>query len=61
MIGPPVNMCSKINHHAGKNQIVIGGDLYQIARKFTNFKFQQTEGYAIGLKNDYPVYVVTKK
>ena len=61
MIGPPVNMCSKINHHAGKNQIVIGGDLYQIARKFTNFKFQQTEVCAIGLKNDYPVYVVTKK
>lgn len=61
MIGPPVNMCSKINHHAGKNQVVIGGDLHQIARKFTNFKFQQIEGYNIGLKNDYSVYLVTRK
>lgn len=61
MIGPPVNMCSKINHQASKNQVVIGGDLYQIIKKFSNFKFQQTKGYAIGLKNDYPVYLVTRK
>jgi adenylate cyclase len=60
MWGPPVNMCSKINHHANKNQIVIGGDLYQIAKKFDDFKFKQTNGYSIGLKNDYPVYVVTR-
>lgn len=60
MFGPPVNMCSKINHHAGKNQVVMGGDLYQIAKKFTNFKFQQIAGYSVGLKIDYPVYLVTR-
>ena len=61
MIGPPINMCAKINHHAEKNQLVIGGDLYQIASKFNNFKFTQTKGYSVELKNDYPVYVVTRK
>jgi class 3 adenylate cyclase len=61
MIGPPVNMCSKINHHADKDQVVIGGDLYQVAKKFSNFKFQQIEECAIGLKNGYPVYHVTRK
>lgn len=60
LIGPPVNMCSKINRHAPKNQLVIGGDLYQLVRKCHDFKFQQTSDYSIELKNKYPIYLVTR-
>ena len=34
VIGPPVNMCAKINHMAEKNRVVVGGDLYQIIKDF---------------------------
>jgi class 3 adenylate cyclase len=29
MIGPTLNMCSKISRLASKNGIVVGGDMYQ--------------------------------
>ena len=43
IIGPPVNMCSKINHFASTNGLAIGGDLYQLIKKFKDFHFQQDE------------------
>jgi class 3 adenylate cyclase len=55
MIGPAVNMCTKINHCAEKNGIAIGGDLYQIA-KHLEFSFKEIKGYSAGFKHDYPVY-----
>jgi len=33
MIGPSLNACSKINHVAGNNEFVIGGDLYEASKK----------------------------
>ena len=57
MIGPPVNMCSKINHLAEKNGVVIGGDLYEIA-KHLGFSFRQVHSYSIGFKQSYPTYSV---
>jgi class 3 adenylate cyclase len=56
MIGPAVNMCSKINRCAEKNGVVIGGDLYHIARHLDGFSFKETQGYSVGFKHDYPVY-----
>lgn len=61
MIGPPLNMCSKINHLAEKNQFVVGGDLYQIIKKYNEFKFHEIKSMFIGLKNSYPVYVVNRR
>lgn len=61
MIGPPLNMCSKINHLVKSNEAVIGGDLYQMVKKFDDYKFQQIKGFSIGLKYEYPAYLVTKK
>jgi len=61
MIGPPLNMCSKINRLAEKNQFVIGGDLYQIIKKYNEFDFHETKGMSIGLKNSYPVYAVNRR
>jgi class 3 adenylate cyclase len=58
MIGPAVNMCSKINHLAEKNSVVIGGDLYEIVKHFGCFSFKEVKGYSIGLKHTYPTYLI---
>lgn len=58
MIGPPLNMCCKINRFAGKNQFVIGGDLFQIVRKLEGYHFKEINDYTMGFKNAYPVYLV---
>jgi len=60
MIGTPVNMCSKINRSAKENEMVIGGDLYEIVKKKKQFKFKSVKGCGIGFKNSYPVYAITK-
>ena len=61
VIGPPVNMCSKINHMAEKNRVVIGGDLYEMIKDYEDFKLKQTKGFSIGLKYTYPIYSLTRK
>lgn len=61
MIGPPINMCSKINYLASPNEIVVGGDLYQITRDIPEFAFHEIHGLSIGLKCAYPVYVLKRK
>lgn len=61
MIGPPVNMCSKINHIAKSNEVVIGGDLHEVAKSFKDYTFKSKKGYSLGYKFDYPVYSVSRK
>ncbi|MDH3657813.1 MAG: adenylate/guanylate cyclase domain-containing protein [Nitrosopumilus sp.] len=61
MIGPPVNMCSKINHAAPTNNTVIGGDLYSMVRKFDDYKFKEIKGYSLGFKHSYPVYTMHRR
>lgn len=56
IFGPPVNMCSKINHHAKPNSMVIGGDMYEIAKSLSNYSFKQCPDCSAGLKTNYPVY-----
>ena len=41
MIGPPVNMCAKINHSAKKNGIIIGGDLYEMVKDIRGYRLKQ--------------------
>ncbi len=60
-IGPPLNICSKINRLASRNGIVIGGDLYQVVKKYDDYRFQEVDGYSTGLKYNYPVYSLTRK
>jgi len=60
MIGPPINMCSKINRSAKKNKMVMGGDMYEIVKKKKQFKFKNVKGFNIGFKHTYPVYTVIK-
>lgn len=61
MIGPAVNMCSKINRCAEKNGVVIGGDLYHIAKHIDEFSFKEIRGYSAGFKLTYPVYSLTRR
>ena len=61
MIGPPMNMCSKINRRASNNQIVIGGDLHELVKHFDDYNFKQVESHSNGFKYQYPVFSVTRK
>ncbi|MGI0063250.1 MAG: adenylate/guanylate cyclase domain-containing protein [Nitrosopumilaceae archaeon] len=61
LMGPPVNLCSKINRMAGKNGFVIGGDLYHMVKTLTDYTFKGIEGYSSGLKYSYPVFSVRRK
>lgn len=56
LFGPTVNVCAKINSIAFPNQMVIGGDLYQVARSLKEYCFNQISPYSLGQKLDYPVY-----
>ena len=61
LVGPPVNMCAKINHQAPVNGIVIGADFYELTKNFGDYTFKQTGSYSVGLKHNYPLYVVYRK
>ena len=60
LIGPPVNMCAKINHLAQTNGVVIGGDLYQNVKEIKDYKFSEKKGFSIGFRYSYPVYGVER-
>ena len=61
MIGPPVNMCSKINRVAATNGVVIGGDLYYMVKDFDDYQFKEVKGFSLGFKHSYPVFKVKRK
>jgi len=61
MIGPPVNMCAKINHGAAANGIVVGGDLFSMVRGFHDYRFKEMKGFDLGFKHSYPVYSLERK
>jgi len=61
VFGTPVNMCTKINHGAPKNSIVIGSDLYRTAKKLDSYSYQMINSYSVGMKFMYPIYCVSRK
>ena len=61
VFGTPVNMCTKINHAAAKNSIVIGSDLYRTAKKLDNYNYNMIDSCSIGMKFMYPIYSVSRK
>lgn len=61
VIGPPVNMCSKINRKAKPNGVVVGGDMYQMVRDLKEYHFESVPGISIGLKYTYPIYVPSRR
>lgn len=61
MVGPPMNMCSKINRSAAVNGIIIGSDCYEVVKDFDEYEFKRAGEYSIGLKHSYPLYSVFRK
>jgi class 3 adenylate cyclase len=61
LIGPPVNMCTRINHYAKQNEFVIGGDFFQRVKKIDQYSFQQVDSCNVGFKHSYPVYNVIQR
>jgi class 3 adenylate cyclase len=61
LIGPPVNMCSKINRSAAVNGVIIGSDLYEVVKDIDEYEFKKAGDCSIGLKHSYPLYKVTRK
>jgi two-component system, OmpR family, response regulator ChvI len=65
LFGPTVNICASINSKALPNQMVIGGDLYQIIKSFSHFHhdyhFKSAGEYQVGFKQMYPIYSVLTK
>lgn len=67
LIGPTMNLCSKINAIARSNSLVIGGDLHAIlisssSHKFTHYyRFDLIGEYSAGLKCAYPVFSVNRR
>lgn len=58
LLGPTVNICSKINYIAPLNSVAVGGDLYEVVKKFNEYKFKNFGQYSVGLKQPYPVYLL---
>jgi len=61
MIGPPMNICCKINRLAPKNRFIVGGDLYESAKKCQDYSFSPCGNYDSELKTKYSVYLVSRK
>lgn len=61
MIGPPVNMCSKINRLASKNGIVLGGDLKEMVKDYKDYSYKEIKGFSLGFKQQYPVYSLLRR
>lgn len=63
LFGSTMILCVKINPMARKNGVVIGEDLYRIAKSLQlerhDYRFCEIGSYATGLKFTYPVYEVT--
>ena len=61
MIGPPMNICNKINRMAPHNCFIIGADLYETTKKFTEYSFLSHGKYNSELKSNYSIYLVSRK
>jgi hypothetical protein len=61
IFGTVVNMCSKINHLANPNGMVIGNDFHMIMKSSQDFQFSKIKkNPSSSLTNKYSVYEVKK-
>jgi adenylate cyclase len=61
IFGPTVNLCAKINSSASPNSVIVGGDLHQIVRSFRHYEFGVVGECRLGMKLNYPAYLVYRK
>jgi class 3 adenylate cyclase len=61
IFGTTVSMCVKINRMAKRNGVVVGSDLYEIAKNKVDYRFHLIGSYNIGLRLEYPIYSLERK
>lgn len=66
LIGHTMNMCAKMNSRAKPQGLVIGGDLYEVLKRFKftfsdRYDFQPIGEYSAGLRYNYPIFAVRTK
>ncbi|MDA1346937.1 MAG: adenylate/guanylate cyclase domain-containing protein [Crenarchaeota archaeon] len=61
VFGHTVNYCSKINRCAPNNGMVIGSDLYTIAKKCNDYVFKSTPSFLTSFKQTFPSYIITRE
>ena len=55
-----VNICAKINKVVEPNKVIIGGDLYRIARNLSGYDFHEVKKAISISKKAYPLYTVSE-
>jgi adenylate cyclase len=55
-----VNICAKINKVVEPNKVIIGGDLYRIARNLSGYDFHEVKKTISISKRAYPLYTVSE-
>ena len=55
-----VNLCAKINKVADPNKVIIGGDLYRIARNLSDYDFHEVKEKISISNKAYPLYTVSE-
>ena len=61
LFSPTMNLCAKINCLSPPNSVVIGSDLYEIVKSFSDFMIRGCGEYRVNEKRAYPVFAVSKK
>jgi len=55
-----VNLCAKINKVAETNKVIIGGDLYRIAKNLSDYDFHEVKETISISNRAYPLYTVSE-
>jgi len=55
-----VNLCAKINKVADPNKVIIGGDLYRIAKTLSGYDFHEIKETISISNRAYPLYTVSE-
>ncbi|MDW0170145.1 MAG: adenylate/guanylate cyclase domain-containing protein, partial [Nitrososphaeraceae archaeon] len=55
-----VNLCAKINKVADPNKVIIGEDLYRIARNLSGYDFHEIKETISFSNRAYPLYTVSE-
>ncbi len=61
IFGITVNRCAKINRFALPNNLIIGSDVYENIKSFSNYNLRNMNVKPMGINPIYSVYLVTRK
>jgi len=59
--GPAMNLCAKMNAKANPNSMVIGSNLFELARYLKGYHFKVAGSYSSGPESNYTIYSISRK